>query len=210
MQTLLTVGATLAGGVIAFIGAIYLQRRQDASAELERGRSAVAEILASAFDVLFGVRAIREAHARSTRPRFFLRLAAMLVRDFPQVQTLRELAEPYRTRPLIGTLLDAQKEQADQERLMAIDTANVLVPKMNRYFAVAALMTLGEDRVIADAVRDLTSKVTSLLEASGGKQQEVERLSKDLEAALENFRSIADQRLEPRPRLWRRLGRRAG
>jgi hypothetical protein len=79
--------------------------------------------------------------------------------------------------------------------MVAIDIANVVTPKLNRYFAIAALLTLGEDKQVVDAVRQLTPKVTNLAERAGTKKRDFERLSSDVQNALEHFRGVADKRL---------------
>jgi len=53
--------------------------------------------------------------------------------------------------------------------MIALDAATILGPKLNRYLATSALLTLGEDKVIANAVRDLTPKVTALPESFSGR-----------------------------------------
>ena len=79
--------------------------------------------------------------------------------------------------------------------MVMIDTANMVAPKLNRYFAVAVLLTLGEDKQVADAVRQLTPKVTALAERAGTQKRDFERLSMEMQEALEHFRNVADKRL---------------
>ena len=79
--------------------------------------------------------------------------------------------------------------------MVMIDTANMVAPKLNRYFAVAVLLTLGEDKQVADAVRQLTPKVTALAERAGTQKRDFERLSMEMQKALEHFRNVADKRL---------------
>lgn len=69
------------------------------------------------------------------------------------------------------------------------------IRKLNRYFAVVALLTLGEDKQIADVVRQLTPKVTALVERAGSRKREFERLSTEMQQALGNVRDAADRRL---------------
>lgn len=52
--------------------------------------------------------------------------------------------------------------------MIALDAATILGPKLNRYLATAALLTLREDKVIADAVRAVTPKLTVLTESFSG------------------------------------------
>jgi hypothetical protein len=48
---------------------------------------------------------------------------------------------------------------------------------------------------VADAVRQLTPKVTALVERAGTNKRDFERLSTDMQKALEHFRDVADRRL---------------
>lgn len=78
--------------------------------------------------------------------------------------------------------------------MVAIDVASVVTPKLNRYFAVVALLTLGENKKVTDAVRQLTPKVTALAESAGTKKKrDFERLSTEMQQALEHFRDVADK-----------------
>jgi hypothetical protein len=64
----------------------------------------------------------------------------------------------------------------------------VVAAKANRYLAVAALITLGEDREIADAVRKLTAKVTAVMEAISARNRDFERLSIERRRLLRLYR----------------------
>jgi hypothetical protein len=65
-------------------------------------------------------------------------------------------------------------------------------PKLNRYFAVIALLTLGQDQSISAAIRELTPKVVALTQSFGARKRETERLESDLQKAMERFREVAD------------------
>jgi hypothetical protein len=190
-----TVGAAILGVIIGFIGTAFLQARQAKADARVRQENALAELLAAAQDLVIGVRAIRQAHARRTRPRYYLRIAAMIMRDYPVPSTWRDLADPSRLRPLLATALEADRYQLDESRMIALDLATVVAAKVNRYLAVAALLTLGQDKEIAGAVRKLTPKVTGLTEALGDRSGKFERLSSELQEGLEEFRDFADKRL---------------
>jgi hypothetical protein len=199
-------GAALLGVIFGFIGSAYLQGRQVKENTRDRLETALAELLAAAQDLMIGVRAIRQAHERPTRPRFYLRLAAMMLRDYPVPDTWRELTEPARLRPLLGTVLEADRHQLDEARTVALDLTSVVATKGNRYLAVAALITLGQDKEITAGVRELTPKVTALMEGIGAREREYQRLNDELEKALEDFRDLADKRLGnvKRRRFWQR------
>lgn len=201
-----TVGAAFLGAIVAYIGAARQQRKQgERDAEIRREEAAhdarirleagFAELLAAAQDVLIGVRTIREAHERRTRFRYYVRVLGGVWHAIPRLTTWRDLIEYPTLRAALGAALEVEREVTDAQRMVAIDTANVVAPKLNRYFAVVALLTLGEDKQIADAVRQVTPKVTALAEGAGAKKRDFERLSTDLQKALEDFRAVADKRL---------------
>lgn len=190
-----TVAAAILGVIIGFIGTAFLQARQAKADARVRRENALAELLAAAQDLVIGVRAIRQAHARRTRPRYYLRIAAMIMRDYPVPGTWRDLVDPSRLKPLLATALDADRYQLDESRMIALDLATVVAAKVNRYLAVAALLTLGQDREIADAVRKLTPKVTGLVELLSDWSGKFERLGDELQRALQEFRNFADKRL---------------
>ena len=190
-----TVGAAILGVIIGFIGTAFLQARRAKADARVRQENALAELLAAAQDLAIGTRAIRQAHERRTRPRYYLRVATMIMRDYPVPGTWRDLVDPSRLRPLLATALEADRYQLDESRTIALDLATVVAAKVNRYLAVAALLTLGQDKEIADAVRKLTPKVTGLLEVLGDRSGKFERLSNELQRGLEDFRNFADKRL---------------
>jgi hypothetical protein len=200
------VAATILGAIVGYIGSVLQQRKQaDQDARVRREdaahdarirlEAALAELLAASQDVLIGVRTIREAHQRRTKPRYYLRLLAVVWHATPRLTTWHDLTDFPTINSVLGALLELDREITEGQRIVAIDTANVLTPKLNRYFAVVALLTLGEDKQIADAVRQLTPKVTALVERTGSKKHESERLSTEMQNALEHFRDTADKRL---------------
>jgi hypothetical protein len=113
----------------------------------------------------------------------------------PRLATWRDLIDFPALRGALGAALELERENTEAQRMLAIDIANVVTPKLNRYFAVVALLTLGEDKQVADAVRQLTPKVTALAERAGTKKRDFERLSTEMQQALEHFRDVADKRL---------------
>lgn len=96
-----TLGAALLGVIVGFIGTAYLQGRQVKRDTRTRLETALAELLAAAQDLMIGVRMIRQAHERRTRSRFYLRLAALFLRDYPAPGSWGDLADPARLRPLL-------------------------------------------------------------------------------------------------------------
>jgi hypothetical protein len=210
VQTWVTVAATLGaaflGAIVAYLGAARQQRRQseqdarirqeqarhDARMRLEQG---IAELLAAAQDVMVSVQALRQAHALRTTARYYLRIAAMIWRDYPAPANWSDLKDLSRLRPLLGTALEAERYQLDESRMIALDAATILAPKLNRYFAVVALLTLGQDRSIADAVRELTPKVVSITQSFGHRKGKAHLQISELQTAMERFREAADKHL---------------
>lgn len=201
-----TVGAAFLGAIVAYAGAAHQQRKQaDRDAQIRQEQAAreariqlvqgVAEILAAAQDVLTGVQALRQAHARRTTFRYYLRIAVMLWHDYPVPAKWSDLADLSRLRPLLATGLEADRFQLDEARMIALDAATILAPKLNRYYAIVALLTLGQDEQIADAVRELTPKIVALSQSFGARQRQVAHLTSELQQATEHFRDIADTRL---------------
>jgi hypothetical protein len=201
-----TVGAALLGVIIGFIGTAYLQGRQAKKDARNRLEGALAELLAAAQDLMIGVRAIRHAHERRTKARFYLRLGGMILRDFPAVSTSKDLVELPSLKAFLATVLEADRYQLDEARTVALDIATVVAAKANRYLAVVALITLGQDKEITAAVRELTPKVTALMEGIGARKREYERLNNELQKAMEDFRDLADKHLGNirRRRFWQR------
>ncbi len=199
-----TLAAAFLGAIVAYIGSARQQRKQterDVQARREQAahdarvrlEAAFAELLAAAQDVLIGVRAFREAHERRTKPRYYLRILAVLWHAIPSLTTWHDLIDYPALRSALGALLELERETTESQRMVAIDVANVVTPKLNRYFAVAALLTLGENTKVAEAARQLTPKVTALAEGVGTKKHDFERLSTEIQQALEHLRRIADQ-----------------
>jgi hypothetical protein len=148
-----TVGAAIVGGFLGVLGAARLQSRkakQEARHRLENG---AAELLAAAVDVLAGARALRVAHGRRTRSMYYLRVAGDLLTALPEMTSVQVLKEWETMRSVLSSLMRLERVGLDDDRMIALDTATVLSPKLTRYFAAIAQFTLGEDKVIADGVR---------------------------------------------------------
>jgi hypothetical protein len=197
-----TLGAALLGVIVGFIGTAYLQGRQAKKDARNRLEGALAELLAAAQDLMIGVRVIRQAHERRTKSRFYLRLGGTILRDIPAVSTRRDLVELSSLKALLAAALELDRYQLDEARTIALDLSTVVAAKANRYLAVAALLTLGQDKEVTAAVRELTPKVTALMEGIGTREREYERLNTEVQKALEDFRDLADKRLGNVERRW--------
>jgi hypothetical protein len=190
-----TLAAAFLGAIVTYIGSTRQQRKQGQRDARIRLEAALAELLAASQDVLIGVNTIRRAHERRTRFRYYFRILAVEWHAIPRLTTWRDLVDYPAIRSALGAALELDREYMDAQRMVVMDIANVVTPKLNRYFAAVALLTLGEDKQITDAVRQLTPKVTALVEGSGAKKRDFEHLSMEMQKALEHFRDIADKRL---------------
>ena len=72
--------------------------------------------------------------------------------------------------------------------------ATVVFPALTRYNTVIALLTLGEDNHLADAVRKVTPKVTNVADLAGEKKRKFQVVEDELEEAIADFRDFVDQR----------------
>ena len=187
--------ATLLGVIVGFILTGYQQQRENARQDRIRYERAIAELLAASLDLLTGARVLRLAHGRNTRWRFNLRLAGDILVALPEV-TSTEVLKDYETmRSLMGCVMNQWRDQIADQRMVALDTSTVLVPRVIRFFQAVALVTLGDDEVIADAVRAVTPKVYALLGSLAAHKKQFGDVSSDMEKALEAFRSTVDERL---------------
>jgi hypothetical protein len=106
--------------------------------------------------------------AEHTQLRCYLRLAAMFIRDYPVVNNWRDVPELPKLEDVQPGGVPGGRQQADryqlgEERTIALDLATMVTAKANHNMAVAALITLTQDKEIAAAVRELTPKVTACL-----------------------------------------------
>lgn len=113
----------------------------------------------------------------------------------PELTSVQVLKEWETMRSIVSSLMGLERVGLDDDRMIALDAATVLSPKLNRYFAVVALLTLGEDKVIADGVRELTPKVTAISEKVAARKHNFGQLESDLQKAVEEFRALADKHL---------------
>jgi hypothetical protein len=213
-----TVGAALLAVIITFIGTSYQQRAQAAREARARQDAALAELLAAAEDLVLSVRAIWFTYAdgagmfRWRNVGVFWRATCLIYRAHPaELPTTwrgwmpqnplknwrmlaRMLARQATDVNLIEAALDMQQELRDLRRMVSLDMATVLSPRLARYSAVAALLTLGEDKEIADSVRKLTSKITEVPPFGDTAREEFMRLASEAQQALDEFRAEVDKR----------------
>lgn len=212
-----TIVAALLGVIVTFFGTSYQQRAAAVREERARQDAALAELLAAAQDVVFSVRAMWAAYADSRLKWFMFRTVGILWRakwltNPPKVPTTwrdvfgfqnplkswrmvaRQVTEQVTDVDMIEAALKVDQEWQDYKRNTTHDLTMILSPKLSRYFAVATLLTLGEDREIADSVVKLTSKITHMPAIGFTSWLEFQRLASEADQALEEFKAEVDKR----------------
>lgn len=198
--TLIGGGLALSGVVITLAGNTYRDRLKERRAGRQARDQAIAELLAAVVELVTGVQAIRAAYEGRTTARARIRIAAGMWAAVSAIFVGQEefawsaLTDWRKTAPLMERLLAMDRDQNEQQRTMALDMAAVLLPRASRFYAAVAILTLGPDKRIADAVRDLTPAVGALTEAIAAKQRKYDRARSRAQKALGRFRTIADQR----------------
>ena len=94
----------------------------------------------------------------------------------------------------LDRLLTADRELDEKQRTIALDFAAIVAPRTVRFFAAVSVLTLGPDKGIADAVRDLTPTVGALLDVIAAKKKKYDPVRARVDEALAAFRAVADQR----------------
>jgi hypothetical protein len=129
-QTLITAGSTLLAVVITFVGSYVLQRRQARKESESRRREAVAELLATATDLINGLISLRAAYARRAGWRYWLRPLAVLWPDIRELTRWQDLTDPNKLAPVIGSAVQIHREQLDDQRRAALDVSAVVTVSM--------------------------------------------------------------------------------
>jgi hypothetical protein len=205
--TVTNADATVIGAAIALVGVglalgfnAWLARRKERKTARQERDQAIAELLTAAADLISGVQAIRAAYDRS-RLRDRIRRAAhiwiAMTAAFAGEDgfiTRAALGDLRKRAGLIERLLVLDRDMSGQQRVLALDLATLMLPRTSRFFASVAVLTLGDDREIADAVRAMTPAVTGLLEATAAKDRKYEQARSRAEKALGKFRDVVDQR----------------
>ena len=99
-----------------------------------------------------------------------------------------------RLSPGLDRLLTADRELDDKQRTIALDVATIVAPRTARFYSAVSVLTLGPDKRIADAVRDLTPAVSALLDVIAAKKKKYDPVRARVDEALAAFRAVADQR----------------
>jgi hypothetical protein len=143
---------------------------------------------------------VRGAYQGQGGWRHYTRLSAVLLAAFgsefasPAALSLDDVLDWRRLAPVFDRILAVDRDLDDRKRLVALDLATVLLPRTVRFYSAVAVLTLGSDKQIANAVRDLTPTVGRLMEVIAAKARTYERARARAEKALGQFRAVADQR----------------
>jgi predicted transcriptional regulator len=214
-----TISAALLGVIVTFVGTSYQQRAQAAKEARARQDAALAELLAAAENLVLSVRAIWLNYSNRNLKWIYFRMYAVLVRAYGLIyktdpsklptswrgyitpqnplkkKTYLAAARLFTDVNMIEAALEIDQQLKSFQRMLALDTARILNPELTRYLAAAALLTLGEDKEIADLVRNLTSKLTAVPSIIVfTPREQFERLASEAEQALEEFRTEVNKR----------------
>lgn len=191
---LITGGFTVAAVVVTFGGNALLDTVRARRAARESRDAAIAEVLAASMDLVLAVSAIRAAHQHRTNSRARMLAAAALLRDLPDLNSWKALTDRHVHRTALRTLTGLVREQDEDTRMIALDFAAMVVPKTNRFFAAVTAVTLGPDKELAAAARQLGTAGGELLETSGARKRKQARVRSRFEKELGKFRAAADRR----------------
>ncbi len=197
---LISAGAALAGVALNTAGTGYLDRRRDRRAAEQARDQAIADLLTATVDLMTGVQTIHAAYQQQTTQRHYLRLITVIMAAVGSVTPAREnitwqtLASWPSMSRVVDRLLAADQDLDDRKRTAALDLAAIIAPRTARFYAAIAVLTLGPDKKIANAVRNLTPAVSELLEVITAKQKKYDPAHARAEKALATFRAAADQR----------------
>jgi hypothetical protein len=191
--------AALVGVALGIVGNGYLERLRDRRRAKRTRDQAIADLLTATVDLITGAQAVRAAYQKQTRRRHYIRVAAVLVSAVGSTmksgETLSsDLLKWDRASPAFERILAEDQHLDDRQRTVALDVATVLGPRMTRFYAAVAALTLGEDKKIADAARNLADAVGAFVEVIAARQGKYAAAHDRVLKALRAFRTVADQR----------------
>jgi hypothetical protein len=200
-STLIGAGAVVGGVILAFAGNAWLDRLRERRGGKRARDAAIADLLAAVVDLITGAQTIRVAYQRQTSWRSRLRSVTALTTAFGatfahEEQFSAQMLVDWRKQwPMLDRMLAISDYQDQQQRTLALDLTTVLLPRTSRFYSAVAVLTLGPDKKIAAAVRELTPAIGALVEAiAERRQRRYNRARRKAENALGRFRDIADQR----------------
>ena len=193
--------SALVGVALGIAGNGYLDRRRDRRLALRERDAAIAELLTATVDLMSGVQAVRVAyHQHLATFRHYIRISVGILAALGSSMTApgkfewRELLDWYTASPFLNRVLTMDRELDERQRTVALDLATTVTPRTARFYAAVAVLTLGSDVKIANAVRELTPAVGALVEVMAANDKKYSRARARAEKALGAFRQMADQR----------------
>ncbi len=89
---------------------------------------------------------------------------------------------------------DLARGQEDAARTFTLDYATTTAPRTSRFFAAVSALTLGQDKELADAARNLGEAGSAFLEATGARNKQLTRARLKFEHEVRPFRAVVDKR----------------
>lgn len=196
--TLIAPAAALVGVALGIAGNAYLDRSRERRAAKRVQSQAIAELLTATVDLITGVQAVRGAYKQQTRWRHYIRVSGVILAAVGSTMTIgetlsRELLDWRHMSPALDRIIAVDHKLDDNQRRTALDVATVVGPRTARFYSAVAVLTLGQDKEIADAVRDLADTVGTLLETLGANEKKYARAREQVGDALRALRVVADK-----------------
>jgi hypothetical protein len=197
---LIPAGTALVGVALGIAGNGYLDRQREQRAAKQLRDQAIAELLTASVDLISGVHAIRAAYFKRARWQPYIRVAAVILASVGTVLgkdgelNTEILRDWHRMAPGFDRILAADHDLDEKQRTAALDLTSVVLPRTVRFFAAATVLTLGPDKELANAVRDLTPAIAALLEVITARPRKYGSARHRAEKSLAEFRTVADQR----------------
>jgi len=191
---LATGGFTIGAVVVTFGGNYLLERARDRRAGRQARDSAIADLLSTSVELVLAVNVIRAAYQYRTSNRARLMIAAAVLRDLPNLDSWKDLTDRDVQRTILRTTIGLARDRDAETRTTAADYAGMVTPQTSRFFAAVTAVTMGPDKKIADAARQLGAAGGALLEAAGARKRKHESARSRFERELGKFRAAADRR----------------
>jgi hypothetical protein len=156
--------------------------------------AAITEVLTASIDLAQAVGMNRERWSRQTAWRARILIVAAIMQAIPDLRSWSDLADRAVLRNLLGTARDLARGQEEAARTFTLDYATTTAPRTSRFFAAVSTLTLGADKELADAARNLGEAGSAFLEAAGARNKQLTRARGRFEKELRAFRAVADKR----------------
>lgn len=192
--SLITGGFTIAAVVVTFGGNYVLGKARDRQAEKQARDSAIADLLTTSVELVLAVNAIRAAYQHRTSTRARLLIAATLLRDLPNLDSWGDLIDREVMRASLRTATGLARDQETDNRTIVLDYAGMVLLQTSRFFAAVTAVTMGPDKEITDAARQLGAAGGTLLEATGARKRNHAKARSRFDQELGKFRAVADRR----------------